>query len=108
MEIRNIIIFVIFILGLVYMKFIQAHPVKDIIRKYIEAREGTEKLESIQSLYMEGLREMLGNKVAIKITKVQGKLYRNDFEFGDISGYTVVTPGEGWFFIPGYSSTPEA
>lgn len=107
METRNIIIFALFIFGLVYMQYIQAHPLKEIIRKYIEAREGTMQLQSIQSVYMEGVKEIMGKRVAIKITRVQGRLYRNDFEYGDISGYTIVTPAYGWYFIKGYTAQPQ-
>lgn len=107
MEIKNIILLVVFILGLVYMQLLQAKPVDEIINKYAEARGGKEKLNSINSLCMEGFREMMGNKVAIKVTKVLGKLYRNDFEFSNSKGYTIVTPTEGWVFIPMRSKTVE-
>ena len=100
MEIKNIVLLVIFILGLVYMQFLQAKPVDEIVNKYAEARGSREKLNSINSLYMEGFREMMGYKVAIKVTKVQETLYRNDFEFGGSKGYTIVTPTAGWAFIP--------
>ena len=107
MEIKNIILLVVFILGLVYMQLLQAKPVDEIINKYVEARGGKEKLGSINSIYMEGFREMMGTKVAIKVTKVQGKLYRNDFEFRDSRGYTIVTPTMGWAFIPMQSQKVE-
>ncbi|MEP6594389.1 MAG: hypothetical protein ABJA71_00520 [Ginsengibacter sp.] len=107
MEIKNIVLIVIFILGLIYMQFLQAKPVDEIINKYAEARGGKEKLNLIDSLHMEGFREMMGNKVTIKVTKVQGKLYRNDFEFGHNKGYTIVTPTAGWAFIPMRSKAVE-
>jgi len=49
---------------------------------------------------MEGSRQMLNNEIAVKIIKVQGELYRNDFEFGGNKGYIIVTPDKGWFFNP--------
>ncbi|MEO6454323.1 MAG: hypothetical protein ABIN97_09635, partial [Ginsengibacter sp.] len=107
MEIKNIVLLVIFVLGLVYMQLIQAQTVDEIINKYAEARGGKNKLNSITSVYMEGSRQMMGNKVAIKVTKVQGKLYRNDFEFGANKGYTIVTPSAGWSFIPMRSQKAE-
>ena len=66
-----------------------------------------EKLNSITSVYMEGARQMMGNEVPVKVTMVQGKLFRNDFEFGGTSGYTIVTPTAGWSLIPMRSPTPE-
>jgi hypothetical protein len=100
MEIKNIVLLVIFILGLVYMQLLQAKPVDEIINRYAAARGGKEKLKLISSLYMEGTRKMMGSEIAVKITKVHVKLFRNDFEFGTNKGYTIVTPTDGWSFIP--------
>ena len=107
MEIKNIVLLVIFILGLLYMQLLQAKPVDEIINKYADARGGKQKLNLISSLYMEGTRKMLNKDVPIKVTKVQDKLYRNDFEFGGNKGYTIVTPTEGWSFIPMHSEVAE-
>ncbi len=87
-------------LGLVILQYAQGQSVDDIINKYIEGRGGKDKLNAIKSVYMEGSREMMGSEVAVKVTTVQGKLYRNDFEFGGNNGYMIVTPTEGWSFIP--------
>jgi hypothetical protein len=107
MEIKNIILLVIFISGLVFMQLIQAQSVDEIIEKYAEARGGRIKINSIRSLYMEGIREMMGTEVTVRVIKVQGKLFRNDFEFMGTSGYTIVTPSAGWSFIPMQSPKPE-
>jgi len=104
---KNIVLLVVFVLGIVFMQFAQGQSVDEIINKYIDARGGKDKLKAIQSLYMEGSRQMMGNEVAVKVTIVQGKLFRNDFEFGSTSGYTIVTPKEGWSLIPMRSPTPE-
>ncbi len=99
-KMKNIVLLVVFVLGIVFMQFVQAQSVDDIINKYVEARGGKEKLNAIKSLYMEGSREMMGSEVAVKVTMVQGKLFRNDFEFGGTSGFTIVTPTQGWSYIP--------
>lgn len=95
-------------LGMVYMQFIQAQSVDEIINKYVEARGGEDKLKAVTSLYMEGSRQMMGNDIAVKVTKVQGKLFRTDFEFAGNKGYTIVTPNAGWSFIPMRSQNAEA
>lgn len=97
---KNIVLLVVFVLGIVFMQFVQAQSVDDVINKYVEARGGKEKLAAIKSLYMEGSRQMMGNEVAVKVTIVQGKLYRNDFEFGGSSGFSIVTPAQGWSYVP--------
>ncbi len=107
MEVKNIVLLVIFMLGFVFMQFAQAQSVDDIINKYIDAKGGKDKLNAIKSVYMEGSREMMGSEVAVKVTTVQGLLFRNDFEFGGTSGYTIVTPSQGWSFIPMRSQNVE-
>lgn len=97
---KNIVIFVVFILSLVLVQFASAQSVDDIINQYITARGGKEKLASINSIYFEGTRQMMGNEVGVKVTKVQGKLNRIDFEMGGNTGYTIVTPDKGWSYIP--------
>jgi hypothetical protein len=97
---KNIVLLVVFVLGLVFMQFVSAQSVDDVINKYVEARGGKDKLNAIKSLYMEGSRQMMGNEVTVKVTSVQGKLFRTDFELGGTTGYTIVTPTEGWSFIP--------
>jgi outer membrane lipoprotein-sorting protein len=103
---RNIVFFVVFILALVLAQFANAQSVDEIINQYIRARGGKEKLNSIQSVYFEGTRQMMGNEVQVKVTKVDGKLNRVDFEFGGNSGYTIITPRQGWTYIPMRSDKP--
>ena len=104
---KNIVLFVVFILALVFAQFANAQSVDEIINQYIIARGGKEKLNSIQSVYFEGTRQMMGNEVQVKVTKVDGKLNRVDFEFGGNSGYTIITPDKGWTYIPMRSDKPD-
>jgi hypothetical protein len=107
MEVKNIVLLVIFILGIVFVQFTQAQSVDDIISKYIDARGGKDKLNAIQSLYMEGSRHIMGNEIGVKVSAVQGKLYRTDFEYGANNGYTIITPTEGWNYFPMRSQKAE-
>ena len=43
---------------------------------------------------------MMGNEVGVKVTKVDGKLFRTDFEVGGNTGYTIITADKGWAYIP--------
>ncbi len=107
---KNLFIFIVFIIAFVFLfvKRASAQSVEDIINQYIIARGGIDKLHSISSIYMEGTRQMMGNEVQVKVTKVQGKLSRTDFEFGGNMGYTIITPDKGWAYIPMRSDKPEA
>jgi hypothetical protein len=104
---KNIVLFVMFILALVFAQFANAQSVDEVINQYIIARGGKEKLDSIHSVYFEGTRQMMGNEVQVKVTRVDGKLNRVDFEFGGSSGYTILTPTKGWTYIPMRSDKPE-
>lgn len=97
---KNIVLLVIFVLGIVLLQYVQSHSVDEIIRKYLDARGGHKKLNDIRSIYMEGSREIMGIQIPVKVTIVQNKLYRNDFEFNNVKGYSIITPTEGWAFIP--------
>jgi hypothetical protein len=97
---KNIVVFVVFILCLVFVQFVNAQSVDDIIDQYITARGGKDKLASVKSVHFEGTRQMNGNEVDVKITKVDGKLNRVDFSVGGNEGYTIVTPDKGWTYIP--------
>jgi len=104
---KDIVLLVIFMLGLVILQYAQGQSVDDIINKYIDGRGGKDKLGAIKSVYMEGSREMMGSGVAVKVTIVQGKLFRNDFEIGGNKGYMILTPTEGWSLIPMRSQNVE-
>jgi hypothetical protein len=104
---KNIVLFVVFILALVFAQFANAQSLDEIINQYIIARGGKEKLNSIQSVYFEGTRQMMGTEVQVKVTKVDGKLNRVDFEFGGNPGYTIITPDKGWRYIPMRSDKAE-
>jgi hypothetical protein len=91
------------LLGIVFLMggtFVKAQTIETIIDNYEKARGGKEKLLAIQSITMEGSREMMGNEVAVKVTKVQGKLSRNEFEMGGTNGFMLLTDKEGWNYFP--------
>ncbi len=98
---KNLYLFVTFIIAFVlFVRAANAQSVDDIINQYIAARGGKDKLEAIKSLHLEGTREMMGNEVDVKVTKVQSQLSRVDFQVGGNDGYTIVTPEKGWMYIP--------
>ena len=76
---------------------LQAQTVDDVINKYVEALGGKDKLNSIQSIYQEGVTVMAnGNEITMKTWKVKDKLARREVSFGMGSQTTIVTPTEGW------------
>lgn len=103
---KNLLLFCLLILFLVVAQFASAQTVDEIIDKYMAARGGKDKLLGIHSIYMEGMREMMGNEVTVKVTKEQGKLCRIEFEMGATNGFTLITEKAGWTYIPMRSPTP--
>lgn len=99
---KNLFIFIIFIIVfvLIFIRSASAQSVEDIIDQYLIARGGLDKLQSIQSIELEGVRHMMNGEVKVKITKVQGKLFRSDFSFEEMEGYTIITPLGGWASVP--------
>lgn len=86
---------------------IQARTADEIISKHNAARGGIERLNTIQTLRMEGTREIMEEAIAVTANRVQGKLSRMDFMMLGEKGYTLVTPFEGWIFIPQHSQMPQ-
>jgi hypothetical protein len=104
---KNIVLLVIFVVGIVLFQYVQSHSVDEIIRKYLDARGGQHKLNAIRSIYMEGSRRMMETQIPVKVSIVQNKLYRNDFKINDLPGYSIITPAQGWTCIPTRSTNAE-
>ena len=51
---KNLIIFGLFILTLVFAQFAQAQTADDVVNKYIDALGGKEKLSSLKSVRLSG------------------------------------------------------
>jgi len=103
---------VTFLSALVLMGIVagaQAQTVDDVINKYIDALGGKEKLNSIKSLYMEGVTVLQnGNEINAKIYKVQDKLSRREISAGFGNTVSIITDKEGWFSNPRNAGAFEA
>ncbi|KIC95297.1 hypothetical protein [Flavihumibacter solisilvae] len=79
----------------------QAQSVDDVVSKYEDALGGREKLNNIQSVYMEGVSvAQNGNEITSKMTKVNKKLMRTEINFGMGSFAMLVTDKAGWMKNP--------
>jgi outer membrane lipoprotein-sorting protein len=75
----------------------KAQTADEIIGKHIEALGGKEKLQSIKSVYMEGVAVMgNGTEIDSKTWQVKDKLYRQEISFGMGNVVVIVTPTKGW------------
>jgi len=106
MKMKNLILLGLFVLFLVAAQYSSAQTVDEVVAKYENARGGKTKLLSVKTIYMEGIRQMMGSDHIVKVIKEQNKLSRIDFEMGADNGFTLVTPTQAWFYIPFRSPSP--
>lgn len=78
------------------VQFTSAKTVDDVIEKYLGARGGKYKLAFVKSIYMEGIKELIGQEVIVKIIKEQDKLCRIEMETPVEKGFDLVTDKEAW------------
>ncbi|MCW3090696.1 MAG: hypothetical protein JWP81_1765 [Ferruginibacter sp.] len=98
-QVNNLILFGLLIVLLVAAQFSSAKTVEEIIEKHVRARGGKNKLGAIESIYMEGVKEMMGKEVTVKISKQQGKLSRTAVDTGVAYGFVLITDTMGWTYF---------
>jgi hypothetical protein len=81
----------------------QAGPsAQDIVNKYLQAMGGKEKLQSINSLYQEGIAVLEnGAQLSSRSWRVYDRVYRQEVVMPTGKVVIVVTPRQGWSAGPG-------
>jgi hypothetical protein len=78
-----------------------AQTADDVIAKYVTAMGGKDKLQSIKSVYQEGVAVMQnGTEIDSKVWKVNNKLFRQEISFGMGNIVVIATPQKGWSSNP--------
>ena len=78
-----------------------AQTADDVFAKHLEAIGGLDKIKSVQSVYMEGVSVAPnGMEITSKTWRIQGKLFRQEINFGMGSMTTLVTDKDAWFSNP--------
>lgn len=80
----------------------RAQSAQEIVNKYLQAMGGKEKLQSINSLYQEGIA-VLGNgaELSSQSWRVYDRVYRQEVVMPAGKVVIVVTPRQGWSAGPG-------
>ncbi|MEP7236843.1 MAG: hypothetical protein ABI685_03220 [Ferruginibacter sp.] len=97
---KNLIIFTIFIMLIVFAQFAQGQTVDEIINKHIAALGGKENLKKIQNVVMEGSLNYQGTEISITLTNVNNKLNRQDINVNGMHGFDMLTDKDGWTYMP--------
>ena len=80
----------------------RAQSAQDIINKYLQAMGGKEKLQTINSLYQEGIAVLEnGEELSSKSWRVYDRVYRQEVVMPAGKVVIVVTPRQGWSAGPG-------
>ncbi len=86
-----------------------AQTADEIIQKHIEAVGGTKIWDNIKSVKLKGAMSAQGMEIDMTQTIVENKGMRVDINAMGQAGYTIITPTEGWMYMPFMGQTkPEA
>jgi hypothetical protein len=85
--------------------FVSAQTADEIIAKYLQSMGGKEQISKVNSLYIEGTMDVMGNSGALKMTTLNGKGYKMDVEMMGSVITTCFNDKEGWTVNPMMGST---
>lgn len=88
------------ILGIAAVGFTYAQTADEIVNKHIEAIGGLDAWKKVNSIVTTGTIKIQGAEIGINQTVLNGKGSRQDILAMGMNGYQIVTPAEGWNFMP--------
>ena len=103
MYLSRILLFTLLSLGMASAAKPQSGPtVQEVINKYLQAMGGKERLQSINTLYQEGIA-VLGNgeQLSSRSWRIYDRVYRHEIEMPAGKVIIIVTPNKGWSSGPG-------
>lgn len=91
------------------IQFSFAQSADEVISKHIEAIGGADNWKKVNSMVVSGSMSMQGMDIAMTRSVVHKTGFRNEISLMGMTGYQIVTPTEGWSFMPfGGQTAPEA
>lgn len=79
---------------------VKAQSASEIMDKHISAVGGADKWNSVKSMKLVGGMSMGGMDIGITQTLVTDKGMRTDINAMGMEGYVIITPKEGWMYMP--------
>ena len=92
--------FFLSILTIATVGFTYAQTADEIVNKHIEAIGGADAWKKVNSMVTTGTLKVQGAEIAISLTVLNGKGSRQDLTIMGMNGYQIVTPTQGWKFMP--------
>lgn len=88
------------LMGVAAMNFTYAQTADEIITKHIEAIGGADAWKKVNTMVTTGTLKLQSADIDVNQTIVNGKGSRQDIIAMGMNGYNIVTPTEGWKFMP--------
>lgn len=79
---------------------LHAQTADEIASKMITAIGGADAWKKVNSIKMSGTLQVQGADIEVVATVLNGKGARQDISFQGMQGYSIITPKEGWNFMP--------
>jgi len=92
--------FFLSIFAVAALSFTYAQTADEVVNKHIEAVGGAEAWKKVNSMVTEGTMQIQGADIGVNLTVVNGKGSRQDISAMGMNGYQIITPTEGWNFMP--------
>ncbi|HUR10006.1 MAG TPA: hypothetical protein VM012_01480 [Flavitalea sp.] len=77
-----------------------SQTIDEIVNKHVDAIGGKEAWGKVNSIRQEGIVSVQGTDVNLILTKQKGKGMRQDISVMNMNGFQIVTPTNGWSFMP--------
>jgi len=78
----------------------KAQTLDEVVSKHIEAIGGKDAWKKVNSLKIDGVMNVQGTEIKISLVQLHGKGMRQDIAVQGMTGYQIVTPTQGWTFMP--------
>lgn len=97
---RSLRIFLMTIVTMAGTFIAKSQTVDEVITKHIEAIGGKEAWKKVNTLKIDGNLNVQGTDIKISLVQLHGKGMRQDIMVQGMEGYQIVTPTQGWTFMP--------
>ncbi len=82
------------------LSFSFAQSADEIISKHVAAIGGADNWKKVNSIVTSGSMSMQGTEISLTRTVVHNTGFKNEISLMGMSGYQILTPTEGWNFMP--------